>query len=349
MMPEIEHIVDYKRLLLGTIEFNFDGTIKRRHAHIRDREIVHKDAVLSATRCLSDLLERRTFHYLPRRSRLFVSSDVKMPRDLLRKSGYELKRDPDSAYATVIPYLPKRLTKYEYNIAFLDREAGDLYLYSIEHSGAEKPELSDEQKETVRNCFFGCECLTNDPGERYFAHFISKCQEYHDLINGTYPSRNYIFENNVNLYDIPVQITVENLLLWEKVDDRNLLRKTILNSNWREYPLTLCVFLRLYHRYIDSTSDIPFKQVMRQIKYESDFNIQHLVEGIQVEPQDWNMLQMYILAKMGLKEEKGFVNVHDYLDVEKLRQFIPMKVAVRTLKIDQPMLVDNLLEMIAQA
>lgn len=347
-MEHVEYIIDYDELYLGTIVFNYDNSLSVHRNRYSTRETLHKSAVLCDNEILNLSYEIhrtphiRTFTYGIKK--IFVSSDVKTPRELYRKSGYEIKRNPDDADVTVLPYLEKRLPRFDYDVAVYDPDTKRLSLLKLPEENGETLELSQAQKDAIYIRFGGL-LLTSD-FKRHFAFLIPKCQEYFDLIQHTYPSRLYIFEDRLELTDLPVTISLETLLLWEKIDSHNLLRKTILNSDWRDYPVTLCAFLRTNFRTINSCTDTAFKNVCRQIRYDSEMSIEDLISGTIVQPKDWNMLQSYILKKMGVDGDKGFVSLASYGKAKNLVRFLPRRFAVSALTITQPMATDHLLEMI---
>jgi len=347
-MNHVDYIIDYDELCMGTIDFDYGGSTTVHRSLYRTRETRGKSAILCDNEIVNLSYEMHNLygvkHYNYAIKKIFVASDVKVPRELYRKNGYEIKRDPDDADVTILPYLEKRLPRFEYDVAVYEPERKRLSLLALPREDGKMLELSQAQIDAITTRFGGA-LVSADFGPHY-AFMLPKCQEYFDLIQNTYPTRKYMFEDDFDLEDVPVTISPETLLLWEKIDSSNLLRKTILNSDWRDYPVTLCAFLRLNFRSINSCNDVAFKNVCRQIRYDSDMSVVDLVRGTTVEPKDWNMLQSYILKKMGVDGDKAFVSFDSYMNAKDLRRFLPRKIAVSALTISQPIATDNLLEML---
>lgn len=347
MIGNVTNIVTYARIYLGTIEFSYNGTLKPHTTLMGGRNVRNKVAVLSKGdfKSIREIMENRCRSYVWCGSSLYISSDVKMPRDVIRKS-YAIKREPEKAEYTIIPYLERNLTHFEYDVAFFDESANSLYLYTVERHGTDTVEVSPERKDAIMKAFPSRVCLSDDVTPQH-VQLVPICQEYFDLIRKTYPDRKYVFEDKIEIENPPAKFSVENLLLWEKIEESNLLRKTILNSDWRDYPITLCAFLIASdHKYINQCNDLAFKNVMRQIRYDSSFSLIDLIKGTDVTPKDWNLLQEYVLAKCGIREDKGFVDADTYRAAGDLRVLLPKKIAVKAMKINEPMLTDNLVELL---
>lgn len=349
MIDNITNIVNYARIYLGTIEFSYNGTLKSHTTLMGGRNVRNKVAVLSKGdfKSLREILDNKCRSFIWSGSSLYISGDVKMPRDILRKS-YKIKLDPDKAEYTIIPYLERNLTHFEYDVAFFDESANSLYLYTVERHGTDTVEVSQEKKDAIMKAFPSRVCLSDDVTPQH-AQLVPNCQEYFDLLRETYPGRRYVFEDELEIDNPPAKFSVENLLLWEKIEGGNMMRKTILNSDWKDYPITLCAFLITSdHKYINQCTDLAFKNVMRQIWYDSSFSLLDLIKGTDVTPKDWNLLQEYVMAKCGVREDKAFITADDYQAAGELRVLLPKKIAVKAMKINEPMLVDNLVELLGK-
>ena len=107
------------------------------------------------------------------------------------------------------------------------------------------------------------------------------------------------------MFDTKIQLTpstnisVETLDLWSRLDDMNMLGKLICSSDWKEYPVTLSVFLE------EECYDIKYinNQNVKMILHEIFFD--YTKEDMAVTPKDYNMLVSWIYHKLGCNDVKA--------------------------------------------
>jgi hypothetical protein len=133
--------------------------------------------------------------------------------------------------------------------------------------------------------------------------------------------------------------------LWERRTDYNLLTKTICASDWKDYPVTLCYLIAKHQSGLAFFVDDKMKFVLDQIGYSKRKSFKDMIAGRVIEPKDWNMLQSYLLDKLGVPDSGGFIATHMLrangisIDSGLLRT----KVAVAPLKIDTPQTYENII------
>lgn len=274
--------------------------------------------------------------------KLYVSSKSKISRDILRNSGYTIVMDPDKANHTIVPKLSIKVEVYKTRIAVI--EGSNIYFFNVNKSNYD--DLDEQQLQNIIDAlkdYFkdkDIEIIHND-GKKFCVFFIPKIDEYEDMLLNRYPNRKYCIDTKVELKP-EVNISVETLEIWSRMGDNKVLEKSILNSDWQKYPVTLCVFLSsLPSWYINRFGQLSV--VLESIDFQMYKDAKTLGDKI-VEPEDWNMLQSWIMHKFGVDEKGGFTNTEKLNDISyNFRDLFRSKTAVAPLNIDTPETFKNLL------
>ena len=344
-------VLPYKNIYVGSINYSYysNEVTGAPHSSIymdrRDRNTYACFSKLCRRRaaaCYLDEFLRFTWCGV-QPQKLYIVPGCKVPRDLYRNSGYSIVREQEKADWIVVPTLRDENTFYYYNIICYDISTDSLYLYTIDkQEEAEDGVLFEKIKEYLLKwnpdlVFYQDNIIYNDA----VVQLIPKQEVYKDILLETYPNRQYCSELSVSL-DYPNVINPETLMLWERRDDADLLTKTIVASDWKDYPATLCVFLATEQPFLYMYGNDQFKFVLQQIGYKKHCSARRMIEGRVIEPKDWNMLQSYIMAKMNLDEKGGFVDFVDYNEVSDYQKLFRRKMAVAPIKIDTPMRFENI-------
>ena len=252
------------------------------------------------------------------RSSLFISSSCKLPRDLVRNSGYKIVRDKDKADYVVIPAIKSpRTSQYEFNIGFIVN--GTLALISISRTdGHEKFDDSDIEsiKEVIekryeKNGYKVDEFIHNDNLVPFSVQFLQKCEEYEELFYtvaaNSRPAISYVLDTSVQLVGSNT-ISVETLEIWSRMNERDILEKSIINSDWQKYPCTMAVFMKTEKPGWTVNPGQQFRWLLKQIDYD-EFQESNTFSNKIVTPEDWNMLQKWIMYRFGLSENGGFIPI----------------------------------------
>lgn len=247
---------------------------------------------------------------------LFISSSCKLPRDLVRNSGYKIVRDKDRADYVVIPRIKsQRASQYEFNIGFI--VGGTLALISISRTdGHDKFDDSDIKsiKEAIEkryeyNGYKVDEFIHNDNLVPFSVQFLQKCEEYEELFytvaTGSRCATSYVLDANVQLVGSNT-ISVETLEIWRRMNERDILEKSIINSDWQKYPCTMAVFLKVERPGWCVCPGSQFRWLLKQIDYD-EYAESNTFKNKTVAPEDWNMLQKWIMYRTGLSENGGFI------------------------------------------
>ena len=354
-------VIDYNELLIGTLRISPYDYISETYGVYRSREARNKLACFTTEDDGRDLASDElsclvgAINITPS-ARLFVTSKVRTARDLFRNSNYQIVRDPERADYVVIPELPTCCLELMYDVAVLDNRSNALCLYSVERPSrmrtSQTNEFNDKDFELIKEHFKERDVTIFGDGIKDGARvqFLPKIEEYKDMLLDVYPNRKYIFENDVTL-TCPITISPEILELWSHYTEADLLAKAICNSDWKKYPFTLLYFLlkekdEYAMQYCGGTN---FKLVLDTIGYDRYTSFNTVVSGRSVEPDDWNMLQDYLMHKLHLPEMGGYITPQQYKDLEDYRKLLPFRVAVKPMKISSPIQYENLLTMVGNS
>ena len=357
--------VKYKHLCIGYLNHSSYGDLRMSSYTVRKRSVMGKIAVLD-TDCRGQGVPLGNIRYrnwgskgseeaLRTQIPIFVAPECATSRDLIRNSGYKITHDKSKTNCVVVPSFDNTPVKtFLFNTASYNEGEKTLTLwtfsenrdlYDMDKLFADFVELMRLKGETVYgDCIYGRrECCLLNP-----------CDDYIDMINDTVPQgRWYIFEQNL-LLKTSNEITVENLEIWNKLPYKsNLLEQMLINSNWRDYPATIAVFLTRF----PSTSSIFYstnrntKMMLSEIKFDKYTYASDILKGRVIQPKDWNMLQDWLLHQLSLSENGGVVIDNNTTVGEHSWSFYGEKllrhrIVAAPLRIDAPMLYENILELL---
>lgn len=336
--------VHINKIDIGRIRFDCYGNVASKDLSTYRSRAIKKDSLAVLGDKPSDEIRRRAYNYALKGEKLYFAKECHIPRDLYRNSGYSIVRDPDKADKIVIPQLQPTILYFLYDVAAYEPASKTIELFSVDRNESNRDNFSSD----LTNDFFNIRCSFGT-GYQFFQTNIENnkkatiypfCQEYIDILENTYPGRKYIMEKDVNL-DYPVTINLETLKLWKRHTDMDMLRKAICASDWREYPVTLCLFLMNEHPFIDIRANEALKFILEQIGFVKDPHYLWTTSPRMVYPKDWNLLQAYIMSELGVPETGGFVNPDTYNNTG-YKDLYRSKYAVAPLTITEPILFKNL-------
>ena len=269
---------------------------------------------------LSDLsYETKGISVTPK-SRLFVSSECKVSRDTYRNSGYSITRDKASANVVGVPDIVQRLYVWKgCNMVAVNEDEEILYLVRIEKYGYEPGvDLGDNEFLAAKNFLESSMKLTVDKTSvsNLRVWFLPKCETLVDLMTGNKLSVPYVQESKIPI-TASTKISPETLVLWENIEDENLLVRTICTSDWKDYPITILTLLSGFRKdtnwFNPATGD--FRRILHDIGYayntwyySDDDRALGFFNGKRISPKDYEMLQNYIYCRLGVDQNGGFVS-----------------------------------------
>lgn len=339
-----------------------NGAVDWSSYNIRSRAVINKMALVFSTQTdfsycfpLSSLRCNKTFHYLPLKERerreatsLYVYPEVRISRDLIRRSGYKIVLNPEKADYCILPAFRNAFRDFRYDIMAYN-EAGDvLHLFTVTNYKDEIDDAAFFSRAKDALLRVGLKVIGDKLLKNSMCYIIPKADAFIDALcpSPDMADRKYISESQLPL-DYMNTITVENLLLWEKLadSDSKLFEQVITAANWRDYPVTMCMFFslvcpfgRLFYSANGST-----KFMLETIGYSRNDNIEKMCKDKIVQPEDWNMMQDYIMAKFEVEQKGGFTDSKCYSTSDRLLDFTRSKLCIAPLHIDSPMLFENII------
>lgn len=347
-----EILVEYNELYIGSITLHGDTVSDKRQYPVHTRVSKHSIAWLGKNHHSYDVglgyFMNCCSISVPNGSecKLYIHPKCKTARDHFRNSGYKLVKTPEKADYTVLPTLPNtyKLSSfwYTYDIAVLDISTNNLFMYDVSWCNPNYDSVSDAQKNSILSLFPSTQYKVVDGVFRRRMCFLPKGYGYEDMILDTYSDRYYVMEEDVELKS-SVDISLDTLMIWDKCSDKDIIAKSICQSNWREYPVTLLYFLKTNDFYY-YTGNKDFEVVKQSLNYK--LCTDEALNNKLIEPKDWNMLQSYIMAKFGVGENGGYINSSDYFDIPTmLRSVMRARFVIAPINITVPTTYGNILSM----
>lgn len=350
MISEKYQFADFEYLYVGSLNFDSWGNIRESSSCIRNRSSMNKMA------CFADkakvelphyVIQDNTSWYINAGEKIWVAPKCRVPRDVFRNSGYHLVRNIEDANTIIIPEINNDYLVYYGNLIVSDPARKAVCIYTVNRNeGTRQPAYYKDLNgdfEALKKKFEyrDATILTADFDKKIAVELLPKVEEWKALLTNQYPARKYMMELTVPV-EYPVEISVETLSLWKRANDMNMLAKAIVASNWKEYPATLLYLLTTEKDTIHNYGGPQMKLVLDQIHYDKYGDPDDILKDEIIQPKDWNMLQAFIMAELGLPENGGFISKDTYRDND-YTGLIQKRYAVKPLYIKEPMLFDNLI------
>lgn len=342
----------YKEVFSGSINLFSDCTanIRSSFCPIRGYGLKGQYAVFNAPDYnLKETIHWRTIRFNTPGSTVFISPKSKLSRDIVRNSGYKITYDADKADVILIPVPYGSFHKfYEHLWAIKD---DCLYLARINKAYySESTTFTQEQMDAVVAVFANAlgidETAVNvisfeEEGDS--VNFMSKIEEYVDILKDTYRNRKYCFDSKLKLHPSS-EMNVETLEVMAHMNNNELLCKAILNSDWQNYPLSINLMLNICHLGFERYADAQTKLVLSAINY-FDFD-NACYNKIKVTPEDWKMSQDWLFYHNGIQEDHCAITKKQFTSAKIKDDFVRHRVQIVKTTIPSEMTLDNILEMI---
>ena len=190
--------------------------------------------------------------------------------------------------------------------------------------------------------------LTVDPTtvKNLTVWFLPKCEEMADVILGDKLQKPYVQESKVPLSNTPTKISPETLVFWENIADPNLLVRAICSSDWVQYPRTVLALLAGFRKDVDNWythANSDFRRILNRIDYSCWYGNNGFLDGKDITPMDYAMLQSYVLYRFGIGENGGFLNGAQWRSIpESIRKILLSRMFVKPNTIPAKMNTNNL-------
>ena len=276
--------------------------------------------------------------------KVYISKKSKISRDLVRKA-YDITLSKDKADWIVIP----EVTMFHKRIVNLVLDLGNDELALVNINDTRKGLDQDDKsglKLVLSDCGFNSLLESGNvlfaSNEARTLYLIPKIEEYVDILSSS-PAR-YISDALLPLKP-DVTVSIETLDIWRRLikSDFEMFEKSILNSDVRDYPFTLTLFLETEYHKKRHFSDKPL-EMLRQMgvmgRGYNDINSIRVsnwaLSNKTISQKDWEMSQKWLMYNYGVDMTGGFsdkVTNRYALHGELVRR----RVAVAPIKINHPM------------
>lgn len=259
-------------------------------------------------------------------SKLFITPESRISRDIVRRD-FKIVRSVDNADYVVVPSLQYEVQTYNCLISFKLEDKNCLFVCRF-HRGTYNSAksitdgLTEEQSQKALDKIK--EGLIAELGATDFEVIAYSFRfnyskeyllvEFNETVMNTV---NAFFKNQPYVpltedYSLPLSpsntISLDQLLLWTNNNQTSIVYRQLADSDWKEYPLTVCLLLRHIGRYAHPSSlptcCIP---MMRNIRYYEVFSSNCIPEDYKVTDKDWKMAQDFQLALLNVNGKYGFL------------------------------------------
>ena len=261
----------------------------------------------------SDLTHTGTRAYPNVGTKVYVDPSCHIRRDLVRRN-FQITRDKDSADYILFPDVPP---KYEWGdtqiVAYNPSES--TFISVAITDDIVNDNMWDMLLLTLKTNYGSDITLYYKDRKTIFTYwFLPYCEIYKDILCETNRTKRCKF---INEYKIPyneTQLAPEAMMLWRSINEGGMLASEIKQTNWRKYPFTLSVFLCL-----EVNKYVVMHHCMNDIRYALPINFTAYYNqtgnyGFQdfdsryIDPEDWNLMQEYIMMRMGVDKNGGFTS-----------------------------------------
>lgn len=286
---------------------------------------------------------------------LYVCSESKVPRALLRNSDYKITINRDNADYVVIPYQDsEEIASREQNITLVveKNDFTHIYYFSLELSYRRDADsvdsaliekikkaildrVSPDTDATATFCYIG-------NLKKASIYFVKKCKELEEILTDKLSDPetgrkifNPVLDINLKI-EATNDINLEMLQIWSKMDDKNLLCKHIINSKWQDYPCTVSAFVE--EASISYWGGEQMRYVLKSIDFDYYRRNHAFRPNQEIQPEDWNLLQDWIMVQHGFGPDGGF----KVRRAEGIGRLVRRAICVKPYKISEPTLYQEI-------
>jgi len=344
--------IHFDRLFSGSVGIDYQGDINIRSWEEKSRDIKGRVAYLpldyysrqSVKECLA--AEDNSSAVWPKTGKkLWICKESRIPRALLRNSDYKITIDKENADYIVVPELTDdevsqrvddliyiRTNSVGTSLFYLTFNRGYEYQNSKEKTDEILPKIEAALKEKF--CIFEdedvLELIHHPEYDMTTVYFVKNTPEIEQILTGNMV-KDYIVDTRIRI-TAPTEMTAEALQIWSKMEDgREMMAKAVIASDWQNHPVTTCVFLNAYNlRYYGGEQ---LRYVQKCVNYAYYERNSTFPAELIVQPEDWNLLQDWLMLRAGMGPEGGFKVQRGEGDTK----FIRYAECIKPLHISEPM------------
>lgn len=345
-------ILDYKYFIFTQVTVNGDGSVGCHNFSARTNFIRGRLAVPDIKRNINK--PWTTFEIYTEDTTvsptdtIFISSESKISRDLVRNSGYKITIKEENADKVIVPVMYPT-EAIDPNIVI---RAGEViaFVYVRRRSDYCTDPFTEEEWESVldaaKDMVFKFQQAQNDPTpyigfnedhESFPVYFIRKVEQYKKLL------KNPAWDRYITDVGFPITtsstFSMEFLEMLLRYKDENIFNKLLIASDFIKYPLTTNVLLRKRGTANLFITETLRDTVLRPIDFETYYYRSRKDWGRNrvISPEDWNLCQKFLMTHFNAPEEGGFVSDKDWIGFHnEYLQLVRAKVAIKPLYITEP-------------
>lgn len=275
--------------------------------------------------------------------KIWIHPKARVSRDLVRKSGYAITRDKDKAEFVVLPEPDyNEFCDISYNIACLCGSTPYFFTVSDVYNREIPDDKFEDAKERIKQYLGGDILFLCDGMSLKKACFLPALEEYADLLNDVYEDKSIIVAFDTKIQLVPnVDINVETLDVWARLDDMNMLSRFICASDWKDYPLTLKLFLESTHYGIKYQTNNNIKMIVKELGIGEKKD-----NEIMVTPKDYNMMMSWVFHLIGKPVGSTYITEKDWDNIPgAYKKFLKKRVAISPVFIKDDALCENIINM----
>lgn len=289
------------------------------------------------------------------RYKAYVSSIASTPREIIRKT-YDIARSPSTADIIVLPakehnfenwrsgyYVKLDVVEngnpktYFYNISlrFVNPQTGKIEEYAS--SVATENFLDLYFDSSIKNHIIRSQVQSSMQfkGTSYARNALNM-YKWDDAMAIVFdntladPNKFYVIEDELPM-EMPNKISVDSLIALYHCKEEDLVEKTLIGCNWKDYPFTIYQIadykeVRTFCRsrtFGRSKAYKTFSEKVRSMAYSS-----------MITPQDYNMFQDFVFRLLGVNGQ-GLITREKYEKYGDFIRWIPNKVAIRKMVVTE--------------
>ena len=321
--------VHFTQIIPGSVKLNGYGQASVRVCGEKTGDIRGKTAYLpldnktKEPRKLIGLKDKSSEVWPKTGKTLYICKESHVPRTLIRNSDYKITINRENADYVVIPAVPEdEMSTRVFNIAYLIEgpRRNVLYYFILSFPwGHAEGKAEPEEVETIKKAIKDKFTVDDDETAYFFSfenlvlttmYFLKNNQEIEDILTGeihdaeTDRDKYQIVLDTELRLEPTTNITLDTLEIWSKMTDRNMQAKAIIASDWQKYPCTTSVFIDKEN--LEYWGGEQMRYILRSIDHDT-YRYNHTFKKTRIiEPDDWNLLQDWLMRIVGLKPEGGF-------------------------------------------
>lgn len=293
-----------------------------------------------------------------------------LPRDIVR-NNYKIVRDPDKADIYIVPdlcdkteirncyMLLKLVIDDKTTVVLVTLSYTNVTNFAFTHNGFTENDIAvcvanyiadgDPYQYEILSSVNLAQVYNplNGTLKNVSAYTLPKIPAYYEIMQGN-PSYKYAFDTDMPLTGL-TELTAESLYIMRRNQDKSLVLRTLLRTNWESYPVTTALFLfsvfetgGQVRRLLPSGDYILKRTMMSNFPYWTAYTDKCL-PSLVVYPEDVSLLQEWLFKEVGCDGDCGYINFDKFDSLPApLKYALAKKIAVKRIKTTEPVVYQSM-------